>query len=238
MEKQSSQLIPAALFLAIGLGIAGYFIGNALVKARKLDRSVVVKGLAEREVDADLAIWPIKVFDASNNLSELERSIKTKSERIREFLNEQGFSSREISSGIPTITDAWANPYGGNQQNAYRYSGNFEITVRTSDIEKLDAAINGIAGLIGEGIVIGQNNYWQQVEYLYTKLNEIKPEMIEEATKNAREAAEKFAVDSKSEVGKIKRANQGLFTISNRDMNSPQIKKVRVVSTIEFYLKD
>jgi hypothetical protein len=98
--------------------------------------------------------------------------------------------------------------------------------------------MENITSLIGQGIVLSQTNYWQQAEYLYTSLNDIKPVMIEEATKNARQAAGKFAVDSDSKVGKIKKASQGLFTITNRDMNSPHIKKVRVVSTIEFYLDD
>ena len=185
---KSNHLIPASLILSVGILVAGYFVGNVIVKARQLDRSVSVKGLAEREVMADLAIWPLNFTEGSNDLAEIEKSISTKSEVVIRFLKDAGIKDGEISRGV--------------------------------------------------GIWIGQGNYWQQVEYLYTALNDIKPAMIEEATKNAREAAEKFAIDSDSRVGKIKTANQGLFTISNRDMNSPHIKTVRVVTTVEFYLND
>jgi hypothetical protein len=236
---KSNTLVPAAFLVSVGLILAGYFIGNALVKAKKFDRSVVVKGLAEKEVLADLAIWPMKFTEAGNDLGEIEKNIKLKSGIVVDFLKEMGFEEKEISKGVPAIMDAWANPYGQSDQSAsYRYSGSFDITVRTSDIDKLKKAMEEITGLIGKGIVISQSNYWQQVEYLYTALNDIKPAMIQEATKNAREAAEKFAVDSDSKVGKIKMASQGLFTISDRDMNSPDIKTVRVVTTIEFYLDD
>ncbi len=233
----SNKLIPASFILALGILFAGYFVGNFFVKAKKFDRSVVVKGLAEKEVLADLAIWPMNFTEASNDLAEIEQNIKQKSDLVITFLKEKGFGEDEISKGLPAIMDAWANPYS-QQTSANRYAGSFAITVRTEDISKLKAAMEDITSLIGKGIVLGQSNYWQQVEYLYTALNDIKPAMIQEATKNARDAAEKFAFDSDSKVGKIKKANQGLFTISNRDMNSPHIKQVRVVTTVEFYLDD
>lgn len=236
---KSNHLIPASLILSVGILLAGYFVGNLFVKAKKLDRSVTVKGLAEREVVADLAIWPLNFTEGSNDLAEIERNINSKSQVVIRFLKDAGFREEEISRGVPAIQDAWANPYTTRDQLAgYRFIGNFDITVRTGDIPMLQKAMEGITGLIGQGIVIGQANYWQQVEYLYTALNDIKPAMIEEATKNAREAAEKFAVDSDSKVGKIKTASQGLFSITNRDMNSPHIKTVRVVTTVEFYLND
>ena len=236
---KSNTLIPAAFILSLGIVLGGYFVGNFFVKAKKFDRSVVVKGLAEKEVLADLAIWPMKFTEAGNSLSEIEANIRTKTAVVIDFLKEMGFAENEISKGLPAIVDAWANPY--NQQApsaANRYAGSYDITVRTADIAKLQKAMEASTTLIGKGIVMGESSYWQQVEYLYTALNDIKPAMIEEATKNAREAAEKFAVDSNSKVGKIKTANQGLFTINNRDMNSPHIKTVRVVTTIEFYLDD
>jgi hypothetical protein len=236
---KNNALVPASLFIAIGLIFAGYLIGNTLIKAKKYDRTVTVKGLAERMVQADLAIWPLQFTEAGNDLSALEKSIKTKTDAVLDFLNAHGFSEEELSRGVPAITDAWANPYNTQgQRGNYRYIGNYDITVRTTEIDKLNDAMENITSLIGQGIVLSQTNYWQQAEYLYTSLNDIKPVMIEEATKNARQAAGKFAVDSDSKVGKIKKASQGLFTITNRDMNSPHIKKVRVVSTIEFYLDD
>lgn len=236
---KSNALIPASLILSLGLILSGYFVGNFFVKAKKFDRSVVVKGLAEKEVLANLAIWPMKFTEASNDLVEIEKNINSKSAVVIDFLKGEGFSDDEISKGVPAIMDALANPYANQQQNvANRYTGSFDITVRTEDIPKLKTAMEGITQLIGKGIVIGQANYWKQVEYLYTSLNDIKPGMIEEATKNARQAADKFAVDSNSKVGKIKKASQGLFSITDRDMNSPHIKTIRVVTTIEFYLED
>ena len=236
---KSNTYLTAAVILAAGLILSGYFIGNFFVKAKKYDRSVVVKGLAEKEVLADLAIWPMKFTEASNDLTEIEKNINAKSGVVIDFLKEKGFTDDEISKGLPAIMDAMANPYANQGQPAVnRYTGSFDITVRTTDIPKLKTAMEDITRLIGKGIVIGQANYWQQVEYLYTSLNDIKPGMIEEATKNARQAADKFAVDSNSKVGKIKTASQGLFSISDRDMNSAHIKKVRVVTTIEFFLED
>ena len=177
----SNKLIPASFILALGILFAGYFVGNFFVKAKKFDRSVVVKGLAEKEVLADLAIWPMNFTEASNDLGEIERNIKQKSDLVIAFLKDKGFEEEEISKGLPAIMDAWANPYS-QQTSANRYTGSFAITVRTEDIPKLKAAMEDITSLIGKGIVLGQSNYWQQVEYLYTALNDIKPAMIEEAT--------------------------------------------------------
>lgn len=231
--------ITTAIILGISLVVAGYFISQTILKARKFDRYVSVKGLSEREVMADIAIWPFEVTVASNNLGELQNELKKQSAIIKNFFNEQGFTSDEITVGSPNIQDNQAIMYGGGgQQSPYRYIAKTDVTIRTSDIERLQKAASDVLDLIGKGVIIGAKNYWQQIEYLYTKLNEIKPDMIEEATINAREAAEKFARDSGSKVGKIKQAHQGLFSIENRDINTAHIKKVRVVSTIEFYLED
>ena len=236
---KTNQILWLSIILSLGMITAGYFIGNTLVKSKMHDRSVTVKGLAEREVDANLAVWPISFSETSNELSEIQAQLDKKTEIIYNFLVNQGFSQEEIANGIPTINDVFADRYAARDQfNTFRYIGNSNMTVRTKDIKKLNNAIANISKLIGQGIVLNQNNYWQTVEYLYTDLNVIKPEMIEEATKNAREAAEKFAQDSGSKVGKIKNASQGLFTITNRDINSPHIKNVRIVTTIEYYLND
>ncbi|MFA6352106.1 MAG: SIMPL domain-containing protein, partial [Bacteroidales bacterium] len=130
-----------------------------------------------------------------------------------------------------------ANFYGGgNQYIEYRYVGRAQMTVRTDQIDRMTKAITRLTDLVGKGIALNQDQYMSQVQYLFTELNSIKPQMIEEATKNAREAAEKFAIDSDSKVGKIKRATQGMFSINDRDMNTPYRKIVRVVTTVEYYL--
>jgi len=239
MSKNEPQINIAAGTLAIGLIIAALVLGNSLIRFKKLDRSVVVKGLAEMEVDANLAVWPITFSEASNNLAELQASLDRKQKIILDFLAEAGFTKDDIAIGMININDQKANIYGGNNQYVeFRYVGRAQMTVRTGQTGLMTAAISRLTDLVGKGIVLNQDQYQSQVQYLFTDLNSIKPPMIESATKNAREAAGKFASDSKSKVGKIKKATQGLFTIEDRDMNTPYKKIVRVVTTVEYYLVD
>ncbi len=157
---------------------------------------------------------------------------------LTQYFDQYGFDSSELTVGSPNIQDTKAQVYGGNNYNPYRYIALADFTIRTNDLDKLRKATQNISSIIGQGIVVGSKNQWQPVQYLFTKLNDIKPEMIEEATKNARQAAEKFARDSGSKVGKLKSARQGVFSIFDRDVNTGEIKKVRVVSTLDFYLED
>lgn len=238
MESRK-EIMYASAIMAVGIIVAGYFVSETLYKSKQLDRVVTVKGLSEKEVRADLAIWPIQISAVSNDLGELQRDLRNQTRILNDFFREQNFNDDEINIGSPNIQDVKANAYGGDMQySQYRYIAKVDVTVRTADIAKLEDTEGKIGDIIGKGIIIGSKNYWQQIEYLYTKLNEIKPDMIEEATINAREAAEKFARDSGSKVGKIKTATQGLFSIENRDINTSHIKKVRVVTTVEFYLED
>jgi len=237
MEKQN-RIIYASLIIGICLVTAGFFISQTLLKAKQLERYVTVKGLSEREVKADIAIWPVQISVVSNDLQQLENDLTKQTETLKAFFAGQGFTEEEITVSSPSIQDTRAEYYGGNTGQQYRYIAKTDFTIRTADIEKLHKTLAQVTTIISKGIILGSKNYWQQVEYLYTKLNEIKPDMIQEATKNAREAAEKFARDSDSKVGKIKSANQGLFSIQNRDINTGHIKKVRVVNTVVFYLED
>jgi hypothetical protein len=233
-----SNWIPAAL-ISIALVIAGYFIGNLQVNGKKYDRYVSVKGLSEREVAADLAVWPINIVLTGNDLEELRGRIQSQNTAVNAFFTQQGFGPEEITRGPVNINDAQANLYNsGSGMNPYRYLAKSELTVRTSDVAKLQKALTESLELLSRGIVMGSKNEWEPIEYIFTGLNDLKPEMIEEATKNAREVAEKFARDSNSEVGQIRVARQGLFSIANRDANTPQIKNVRVVTTIDFQLED
>jgi hypothetical protein len=229
----------SALLLSIGLVVAGYFIGNLQVNAKKYDRYVTVKGLSEREVAADLAVWPINITLTGNDLEELRGRIEAQNQTVSTFFSQQGFSAEEMTRGPVNINDVQANPYNsGAINNRYRYMAKSEITLRTTDVPKLQTALTESLNLLSRGILMGSKNEWEPIEYIFTGLNTLKPEMIEEATKNAREVAEKFARDSNSEVGQIRVARQGLFSITNRDANTPQIKKVRVVTTIDFQLED
>lgn len=235
---KNTYLVPAVL-LAVSVAVAGFYIGNMHRLGKKFDRHVQVKGLSEREVAADLAVWPMTIALAGNDLNSLERDIEVQNKEVYQFFIDQGFTEAEITRGVLNITDAYANLYASpGQRPEYRYQGNSEFTVRTTDIEKLQKALTASPELLSKGILLGSKNSWRPIEYLYTGLNDIKPAMIEEATRNAREVAERFAQDSQSEVGDILIARQGLFTIEDRDQSTPQVKTVRVVSTIDFQLVD
>ena len=225
--------------IVIGLSIitAGYFVGNMHKTGKKYDRYVEVKGLSEREVNADLAVWPLQITLAGNELGALKQSIEKQSDLVYRFFINQGFQPAEITRGTTNVQDAHANIYNANAgRTEYRYLAVSELTVRTNEIKKLQNALTESLDLMSEGIILGSKNTWRPIEYIFTGLNDLKPQMIEEATTNAREVAEKFARDSGSKVGKIRIARQGLFTISDRDQNTPEIKLVRVVSTIDFQL--
>ena len=227
------------LLLSAAVILAGYFIGNMNKTGKKYDRYVQVKGLSEREVNADLAVWPINITLTGNDLNILRGDIERQNNEVYNFFLNQGFDKNELSKGTTNINDAKANLYNsGAQYSQFRYLAKSEFTVRTNDITKLQKAFAESLELISKGILLGSKDTWNPVEYIFTGLNELKPSMIEEATKNAREVAEKFARDSNARVGHIRVARQGLFSINNRDQNTPEIKIIRVVSTIDFQLED
>ncbi|WP_193162598.1 SIMPL domain-containing protein [Microbulbifer hainanensis] len=231
----------SALILGVGilLGLAalGSLIGSAVDRFKGYERTVTVKGLAEREVPADIVIWPIQFTAASNDLTALYQDIAASSERIEKFLQAQGIKPGEISKSMPGITDKIAQQYGGGPRPEFRYSALQTVMVYSKQVDVVRAAMSKLADLGRDGIAFSQN-YQGQTEYIFTGLNDIKPQMIEQATRQARQVAQKFAEDSDSVLGKIKQASQGQFSISDRDKNNPHIKKVRVVSTIEYYLSD
>ncbi len=235
-NKTSSLILGIALFL--GFSSLGWFLSNAAIKYKEYERTVTVKGLAEREFTADVVIWPIQFTLASNNLQALYNDVDTNTNTIIAFLTKHGITRSDVSVSAPAITDKSAQQYGGNQRAEFRYTAVQTVTVYTKAIETVRQVMGQLSELGKQGIVLTGNNYAAQPEYLFTRLNEIKPQMIEEATRKAREVAKKFAEDSDSKLGKIRKARQGQFSISARDNNNPQIKKVRVVSTIEYYLSD
>lgn len=212
-------------------------LGKAAFTYKMRDRTVTVKGLSERTVEADTAIWPISFRVTGNDLGELYSSIQDHNKTIILFLSQLGFLREEITISSPAITDRQAENLS-SQNSQFRYSAQSTITVFSTNTGRVLAAIEKIGQLVSEGIVISGSTYSSQIKYLYTGLNEIKPEMIEEATRNGRQAAEKFARDSMSTLGKIKTAHQGQFSIQDRDANTRHIKKIRVVSTIQYYLTD
>jgi hypothetical protein len=212
-------------------------VGDGFFQARALERTVEVKGLAEREVPADTAIWPLQFVVAGNDLEPLLDQLESQGKQVRAFLTLRGFGAEEISAGAPNITDRLAQGYG-DPNVKFRYSVSQVITVFTANIDAVRNAGRELLELGKAGIVLNQDNYEFRTQYLFNGLNAIKPAMIEEATRNGREVAEKFAADSASRLGKIRTARQGQFSIADRDSNNPHIKNVRVVSTLEYYLID
>lgn len=226
------------LFICIGLSVLGYQLGSAAIKYKQFERSVTVKGLAEKEMAADVVIWPIQFTAANNDLEGLYNDVSRNTEKIKAFLLLKGIPLDSISFSTPSIIDKSAQQWGNDARAEFRYSATQSVTVYSNNIEVVRNVMSELSELGKQGIVFTGDSYASQPEYIFSDLNKIKPAMIEEATKNARIVAQKFAKDSDSQLGKIKRASQGQFTISSRDKNTPYIKKIRVVSTVQYYLSD
>lgn len=235
MEKY--KLPVAAALVAIGIFLGGFAIAKAIITTTEMSRVVNVKGLSVREVPADKVIWPITFKEIGNNLTDLYNTINTKNNIIISFLKANGIDENEIIIAAPEIVDLQAERYG-NQNYLYRYNVTSIITVTSNKVNLVTDLMLKQADLIKKGVAIIVGSYEYQPTFTFTGLNDIKPQMIEEATINARTTAEKFAADSQSKLGKIKTANQGQFTISDRDNNTPQIKEVRVVTSVTYFLED
>ncbi len=237
-ESSGLNLLWLGLSIILGLAALGYLLGEAAIEVKEYERSVTAKGLSEREYPADEVIWPISFSVAGNDLGAVYEELDQTSRRVRDFLAGTGLKNEEVTLATPVLVDKLAQAWGDGQGAEYRYVATRTVTVYSQQVAQVRAAMGGLLELGKQGIAFTGDNYQNQVEYLFTRLNEIKPEMIEEATRNAREVAAKFAEDSDSKLGKIRSASQGQFSIEPRDTNNPHIKKVRVVSTVEYYLSD
>ncbi|MBU0991611.1 MAG: SIMPL domain-containing protein [Proteobacteria bacterium] len=224
-------------FIFLGLGLLGFFIGSSAIKFKEFERTVTVKGLSEKEYPADIVLWPIQFSAGNNDLPKLYETIEADADKIIAFLKANGFEEAEMNASPPGIIDKLAQGYEKSRIE-FQYYAAQTITVYSNKIDAVRATMKKLAALGKKGVVLSDGGYQGATEYLFTRLNEIKPEMVEEATTKAREVAEKFAKDSNSRLGKIKSASQGQFSIDDRDKNNPHIKKIRVVSTIEYYLSD
>ncbi|WP_420560910.1 SIMPL domain-containing protein [Tepidicaulis sp.] len=229
----------------VGLGVAagGYFIGTGYYDAHMGNRVVSVKGLSERNVTADLAFWPIRFVATGNDLTEVQGKIRADAEAIRAFLGKYGFEDAGIELQSLQVTDVAAQPYrSGPIDNRFIISQ--LLMLRSEEVEKVAEAARSASELVEAGVILSSDMGPSQPIYLFKSLAELKPEMLDEATARAREAAQSFAEDSDSKLGGIKRANQGVFQILARDQapgisESSQIaKRVRVVSSIDYFLVD
>lgn len=240
MKSIKFQFLGEALVLAIGLFLGGRAIRKGIVEFKEMDRTVTAKGLSEKEVQANKVTWPLKFKELGNDPAELYDRIETNTNAVVAFLKKGGLKEEEISVAPPTLVDQQANMSYSNETVRYRYKANCVVTVVSQNVGLVRKLVSKQAELMRQGVTIVGNEYEESsaVTYEFTELNSIKPEMVAEATKNARKTAERFAEDSDSKLGKIRTAEQGQFSIENRDQNTPWIKNVRVVSTVVFYLDD
>ncbi len=219
MANGTGSGVVAALLVAAGLAAGGWLAGEGLARARASDRFVTVKGIAEREVEADIAIWPLKLVASDNDLALAHAQIQASAEKVREFLARQGIDLSDSRIQGFSVSDASARDYGGAESNRNRFVIQQTLVVRSREPEKVLAASAQIGELVGAGVLLSSGGEYGSggPTFLFTGLNELKPAMIGEATARAREAAEQFAKDSGSAIGGIRRANQGLFEILPRD---------------------
>lgn len=238
MARREALLAAGVLgvLLALGLFLGGMQLTEAVKAWKQADRVVSVKGLAERDVKVDLVLWPLSYSVAADSLDELHTGLRAAEGKIRDFLLARGFTEAEISTTAPQVVDRWEHVYGETRP-LYRYTGESVVLVRTGQVDRVKEVMPQIDELVKEDVLLSRS-YEHQPQYIFTRLNDIKPEMIAEATREARKAAMQFAEDSGSTVGKIRSAQQGYFTIEDLDRYTPDIKRVRVVTTIEYYLLD
>jgi len=207
-----------AIAIVIGLALNGIFIGRALQRFKKEDRSISVKGFSEREVKANLAVWTIKTRITTNDIAAGSRQIEIDKNKITGFLIQKGIKENEIFQQDLKVVDKMAREYGDNNIGEFRYIIENSILVRSSNVDTVQAVKRMTDELLKMGVVISNvNEYMPSVQYLYTDLNNIKPEMLSEATQNARKAALEFTKESNVSLGNLKKASQGLFTIVDRD---------------------
>ena len=235
-----------AFLLAAGMALAGWFVGDGFADSRTADRYVTVKGISEREVQADLAIWPLRLNVASDDLANAHADLQKSVTLIREFLGRQGLDPNAVQIQGFSVRDANADQYRTERAVGSRFVINETLVVRSTDPRKIQAATEKVGELVEAGVVLSSGDDYRSsgATFIYSGLNEIKPEMIAEATARAREGAEQFARDSGSRVGAIRRASQGTFEILPRDRvpgaseDNQLAKTVRVVSTVEYLLED
>ena len=233
--------IPAAIIIAAGLALAGWLAGQGLVESRLGHRTVIVKGFSERLVKADIGFLPVRFNAVGPDLATARGLLESSEKAVFRYLQEKGFKPEDWEVQNVRVEDRLAS-YNSSAPRPNRFVLTEEMVVRSNDVEKLAVAARNISDLIRDGVVLTSDQYNSGASFVFTKLNDLKPEMLTEATKRAREAAEQFARESGAKVGAIFSANQGLFTIGpaiqipNERPDKQLEKKVRVVTTITYFL--
>ena len=226
------------LSFSIGMAVFALLGGHTIRAVKRMEEFVTVKGLSEREVAADLAIWPVAFTVSDNDLTQLQGQIQSARKTVYQFLTESGFEQTEISNAPPQINDTRTSSGGLDEsKRPPRYRASITVLLRSAKVSKVKSAMETCDRLVQQGIALGGGDYTSRPQFLFTGLNQIKPDMIQEANRNARKAAERFAADSNSPVGAVRHAIQGPFEINEVDSSSPDRKIVRVVTTVDFYLE-
>ena len=232
-QDRGTALLVAAAILALGMILGGYLLGNGLVRAHHADRSVTVRGLAERNVTADLAVWTLNYSKQGLDLAEVQADIDRDTHSIRRFFASLGFPAEALAPAGAGVSQSYMN-------GVQTVTVSQRLQLRTTDIARARRAVARQFDLLRQGVVLQEGS---GISYSFTRLNDIKPAMVAEATRDARAAAEQFAKDSDTGVGGIKSATQGYFSVEARDgeqagygVADTPFKKVRVVTTVDFYL--
>ncbi len=229
-------LYPSTI-IALALIVLGLCIKSGIDNFTDKDRRVTVKGLSEIEVEADHVTWPIQTTEVGNSLPALYDKIGQTRDIIVKFLTDNGIKADDITIVAPEVTDMNTNQYSSNRPE-YRYIITSGLTVSTSDISTVRNLVNRVGELLKEGVAVTTGTYNTRITYDYVSFTDMKPKMMAEAIANAEVTAQQFAENSHSKLNKIVSADQGQFSISDRDENTPHIKRVRVVTTITYSLKD
>ena len=234
---KTNEKIIAACVIGFAIIVLGFALRSGIVAFKDMDRSVTVKGLAEKEVNADKVTWPLVYKELGNDPAEMYELLTQKNKKVLTFLKSAGIKESDISVNPPVISDRQADNYSNEIMN-YRYKATSVITVTSTEVDKVRTLMRRQSELMKQGIALVSEEYGNNsVVYEFTGLNKVKPDMIEEATKNARKTAQKFADDSGSSLGEIRNAQQGQFSIEDRDANTPYIKRLRVVNTVEYSIR-
>ncbi len=234
--KEKDKIVSAAI-LAIGIIVMGMLLKSGIDNFTEKDRKVTVKGLAETVVKADKVTWPIVSKELGNDLPELYDRIAQKQQTIKRFLMANGITESEIAVNAPQVVDLSADQYSSNNK-PYRYNITLVITVTSKNVDRVRSIIARQGELLKQGVAIVAGDYNNQITYELESFKKMKPKMMTEAIGNAQQTAQQFAKNSQSTLNKIVSADQGQFSIDNRDENTPWIKRVRVVTTVTYSLKD
>jgi len=223
--------------LGVGVALSGAFAGYGFSQGRVAERFVTVKGVSEREVEADLAVWPLQITAADNNLDAVNRQLAQGVSAVHQFMARHGLDTTQVALTGYYVEDAEANQYSmGPARN--RFVARQTMVIRSTSPTLVLAASQRVSELTSAGVAISSAGGTDGPTFVFTRLNDLKPEMIAEATRDARKAAEQFAEDSGSKAGSIRNAQQGYFSIDDRDAFSPEYKRIRVVTTVQFFLED